>query len=236
MGEDIGERFYRETRYERQGVSAFHHPIRPPRPFKTYPEAERIALTRPAPGSMSLDEALRLRRSVRAYDRRPIAESDLAYLLWAATGVQHSRMEFRSAPSAGALYPIETYVAVNRVDAIAPGIYHYAVREHSLERIRSGAGDLAPAALGQTMCTEAAAVFIWTAIFDRARAKYRERAYRYIYMEAGHIAQNLALACVSRGLGSCQVAAFYDGEVEAVIGVDGGEEGVLYMSTVGYPA
>lgn len=238
MGEDIGERFYQETRYDRRSVAAFHRPIRPPRPYKNYPDAERIALTRPATGTMPLDEALRLRQSVRAYDPRPIAESDLAYLLWAATGIQRTQMgyAFRCAPSAGALYPIETYVAVNRADTIAPGIYHYAIREHSLECIRSGTGDLAQAALGQAMCAQAAAVFIWTAIFDRSRAKYRERAYRYIYMEAGHIAQNLALACVSLGLGSCQVAAFFDGEVEAVISVDGREEGVLYMSTVGYPA
>ena len=92
----------------------------------------------------------------------------------------------------------------------------------------------ARAALGQTQCMEAPAVFIWTAVFQRTKWKYGQRAYRYIYLDAGHIAENLALAAVSLGLGSCQIGALFDEEINQIIGVDGKEESVLYMTVTGY--
>ena len=146
--------------------------------------------------------------------------------------------EFRTAPSAGALYPIETYLGVNAVDGVQPGIYHYSVRDHALEQVRKGAlgVEVARAALDQAMCARAPLVFMWTAVFERSRWKYDERAYRYVYLDAGHIAQNMALAAVSLGLGSCQIAATYDDEVNELLGVDGEEESVLYMSVVGRPS
>lgn len=239
MDEPIGDRYHRATRYDRHTSFTFRTPIRPPQPYKTYPDAVHILLPAPQGGPVTLDEALLIRKSVREFSPQPIATHDLAYLLWASTGLQRTEMgaPFRTAPSAGALYPIETYVIINRGFAIDAGIYHYNIREHALERIREGAfgRDIGKAALGQNMCTQAAAVFIWTAVFDRSKCKYQERAYRYIYMEAGHIAENLALACVSRGLGSCHIAAFFDAEAEAMVAVDGVQEGVLYMTALGYP-
>ncbi len=94
---------------------------------------------------------------------------------------------------------------------------------------------MARAALDQGMAAEANAVFAWTALFERSKWKYRQRAFRYVYLDAGHIAQNLALAAVSLGLGSCQIAALYDDEVNSLLGVDGTEESILYLSVVGHP-
>jgi SagB-type dehydrogenase family enzyme len=96
--------------------------------------------------------------------------------------------------------------------------------------------DVTRAALDQEMCKAAAVVFIWTAVFQRSKWKYGQRAYRYVYLDAGHIAENLALAATSLDLGSCPIAALYDDEVNRIIGVDGTAESVIYITVIGYPA
>jgi SagB-type dehydrogenase family enzyme len=239
MGEAIGKRFQEETRYDRHTSFGAFKPLRPPKPYKTYPDARRIQLPKPQGSIMPFTETVLKRRSVREYSQEPITPHDLGFLVWASTGLQRHEMgyAFRTAPSAGALYPIETYLVLNRVNDIEHGVYHYHVQDHCLEEIKTGdfGRNTSQAALGQQMCAEAAAALIWTAVFNRSRWKYQERAYRYIYIEAGHIAENLSLACVSLGLGSCHVAAFFDPELESIIGVDGKDEGVLYMTVTGYP-
>jgi SagB-type dehydrogenase family enzyme len=117
------------------------------------------------------------------------------------------------------------------------GLYHYCIASHALEQLRIGdfEGEMAHAALEQEMCLEAPVIFVWTAIFGRTKWKYKQRAYRYVYLDAGHIAQNLALSAVSIGLGSCQIGAIFDDEVNHIIGVDGKEESAIYLSVVGYP-
>jgi SagB-type dehydrogenase family enzyme len=124
------------------------------------------------------------------------------------------------------------------VEETVPGIYHYSIRNHFLELLKKGdlAVDVARAALDQRMCAEAAVVFIWTAIFQRSKWKYAQRAYRYVYLDAGHIAENLALAATSLSLGSCHIAAICDNEANNIIDVDGIEESVIYMTVVGMPA
>jgi SagB-type dehydrogenase family enzyme len=146
-------------------------------------------------------------------------------------------MPARTVPSAGALYPVEVYLVVNDVVGLEPGVYHYAVRAHTLELIlQERVGEkLVEATLGQTMCGACPVVFAWTAVVERCRCRYGQRAYRYIYLDAGHAAQNLALTAAALGLGSCQIGALYDEEVEKILGVNGDEEPVLYLSTVGYP-
>ena len=238
----IGDRFQQETKYERGrlGGGRIDWTSKPPL-YKEYPGAGKIRL--PPPGSpvrSPFAEILSRRRSVREYSSRPLRLEEISFLLWAATGIQ--RVEaghaYRTAPSAGALYPIDTHLIAHRVEGIESGVYHYGVRDHLLEVVAPGdfGGDLTLAALFQEFCAEAAAVFVWTAVFPRAKWKYRQRAYRYVYLDAGHIAQNLALAAVGLGLGSCQVAAFFDDEMNALLGVDGVEESVLYLSSVGHPA
>jgi SagB-type dehydrogenase family enzyme len=188
---------------------------------------------------MPIWEAIRKRRSLRNYRSSPLTAEELSQLLWSSQGAtkRYAGFELRAAPSAGALYPVETYVSAQRVEAVDAGIYHYDVRRHELECVRVGdfGEAFARAALDQDFLAEAALVFSWTAVFGRSRWKYEERAYRYIYLDAGHIAQNLALAAVALELGSCQVAALYDDEVNEVLGVDGKEESIVYMTAVGRP-
>lgn len=241
MTEDgVGDAFQRETVHRRDRlIGRYLDWDRKPGTYKSYPESSRVALPVPGSPSTTLDQVLRGRRSVRDFEWRPLSLQELSYLLWASTGITRRERghEFRTAPSAGALYPVETYMAVNDVTEVPPGIYHYSIRDHALEQLRRGrmGEELARAALDQSMCARAPLVLIWTALFERSKWKYDQRAYRYLYLDAGHVAQNLALAAVALGLGSCQIAAIYDEEVNELLGVDGGEEGAIYLSAVGWP-
>ena len=211
-----------------------------PEAYKEYPGAPRTALATPrrAEGPPVWD-VIAARRSVRSFSATPIRAEDLSQMLWAAQGItaRRSGYAFRTAPSAGALYPVETYVVVHSVTDVPPAVYHYAVRSHELELLRGGdhRRQVARAALDQGIAYEANAVFVWTAVFERSKWKYEQRAYRYVYLDAGHIAQNIALSAVGVGLGSCQIAAFYDEEVNALLGLDGMAESAIYMTVVGRP-
>jgi SagB-type dehydrogenase family enzyme len=241
MSKGEGDIFQEATKYQREKMSG--HGLdwaSKPDVHKEYPGAPTIDLSsRTKIETSSLDEALLKRKSVRHFSHDAMSTDQLSYLLWASCGLQRTErgMEFRTAPSAGALYPIETYVVVNRVLGVSPGVYHYSVPRHCLEVLREGdfSSETAIAALGQRMCLEAAAVIVWTAVFQRSKWKYGQRAYRYIYLDAGHIGGNLALAATAIGLGSCQVGALFDDEVNSIIGVDGHEESVVYMSVIGRP-
>ena len=235
----VGDRFQQETKYQPDRIPT-HRLINETEPglYKEYPEAQKIELPSFEPSrAMSLDQALKQRRSIRNFQDKPISKGQLAYLLWASTGIRRVEggCEFRTAPSAGALYPIETYLVVNDVRNVEAGVYHYSIKAHQLEQLRQGdlRLQIAAAALGQGMCATAAAVFVWSAVFGRCKWKYGQRAYRYIYLDAGHIAENLALAAVSLNLGSCEIGALYDDQVNAILGVDGTEESVLCMAVVG---
>lgn len=208
--------------------------------YKIYPDPlERFDLPQPIQeAGMGLWEVLLERSSVRDYDQEPLRIQEVSQLLWASQGITRERGEwqFRTAPSAGALYPIETYLAVNRVDGLTGGLYHYEVRYHRLAFLREDpliGMSLTRAALGQTMFQRAALVFVWTAVVTRSARKYGERAFRYIYMDAGHVAQNLYLAATSINLGCCVVGAFFDDEVNDVLELDGREETAVYMATIG---
>lgn len=239
MGKMIGECFQQETKYDRWRMP--EHTIdwnKKPVPYKEYPETRKVVMDKPSRcGDMSLFEAILRRKSLRRFVDSPLSLDALSCLLWASSGIQRKEMgfEFRTAPSAGGLYPIETYVIVHRVEGIDQGVFHYHVRMHALEELKKGdfRPHIAQAALGQAMCAQASIVIAWTALFERAAWKYRQRAYRYIYLDAGHMAQNLALAATSIGLGSCQVGAMFDNEVNDLLGVDGISESILYMSVVG---
>jgi len=210
----------------------------PPPAFKEYPQAPTITLPEPKPlGKMSLEEALQRRRSIRDYSQAPLSLDELSLLLHLADGITlwQYGIGFRTAPSAGALYPIEIYPVVNRVEGLKPGIYHYNVRLHALELIKEGefGQELVHYCLGQEMPGTAALTLILTAVFQRTRWKYRERAYRYVLLEGGHIGQNIYLAATAMGMGACAIGAFLDDHVNRLIGVDGKEEAVIYILTVG---
>ena len=237
----IGDRFQHETKYEPDRMSR-HQLIWEAKPdlYKDYPDAPKVELPSFDPSrAMSLNQALKQRKSIREFQPKSISKGQLSYLLWASTGIQRidDGYEFRTVPSAGALYPIETYVIANNVRTLEAGLYHYSIRNHQLEQIRQGdmRHQIAGAALGQGMCATAAVVFVWSAIFERCKWKYGQRGYRYIYLDAGHIAENLALAAVSLNLGSCEIGALYDDQANAIVGVNGIEESVICMAVVGIP-
>jgi SagB-type dehydrogenase family enzyme len=235
----IGRRYLDETRYRRRamGERSLAYPRAPV--YKEYPEgAPRLSLD-PKAGRQGADlwMCLGKRRSQRDYLDRPLTREELAALLWATQGVTGGMggYQFRAAPSAGALYPVETYLAVHRVDGVAPGIWHFQVPDFALEMVRPGdcRQPLAAAGLSQSFLAEAGAVFIWTGVLNRARWKYRERAVRYLFLDAGHICGNLMLAATALNLGVCPVGAFFDEEVEALVEVDRQEEVALYLASVG---
>jgi len=238
----IGERFQQETKYDPDRMEG--HALdwrRQPEPYKNY-EAPLAIISLPEPeltGDPHLWRLLHSRRSRREFDAgRSLAAGKLSALLWATQGVtaRYGDVLFRTAPSAGGLYPIETYLLARAVEGIEPGIYHFRPSTFDLEFLKRGnlARDVAAAALGQRMVMTAQVTFIWTAIVERSRWKYRQRAYRYIYLDAGHIGENLYLAAGALGLGVCAIGAFFDDKANNIIGVDGIEETVIYLAAVGW--
>ncbi len=241
MRTTIGDDFQRETKYTRnKNLGGNLNWANKPEIYKSYPSSKTVQLpSQLQEPTIFFTEVLQRRKSIRAFSSSPMSKVDLAFLLWASTGIQRIEpgYEFRTAPSAGALYPIETYIAANNVEDVEKGIYHYNIRNHLLEEIKVGnfGDDLAHSALDQKICVTASVVFIWTAVFSRSKWKYAQRAYRYIYLDAGHIAQNLALAAASITCGSCQVGAFFDDEINSIVGIDGTEESAICLSVVGHP-
>ncbi|MGE5137334.1 MAG: SagB/ThcOx family dehydrogenase [Gemmatimonadota bacterium] len=206
-----------------------------PAAYKRVAGGPAVALPAALPlPEMSVGQALQQRRSLRRYRDRMLTARELAWLVHAATAIT-SGAGYRTAPSAGALYPIETYVAVSRVEGIGAGLYHVDVRAQALELVRAGsvAGDLMIAGLGQEFLGTAPAVFVFTGLFQRTRWKYHERHYRYIAWEGGHIAQNVYLAAEAAGLGACMVGAFFDGLLNSLLQIDGRREAALGLVTVG---
>lgn len=242
MQPGIGDTFQRETKYQRGHMpGGWLDWARKPETYKRYPSAPKVQLSPPQlTGGAPVWDVIRERRSVRTFRDTPLKEAELSQLLWAAQGITRAIRDFglRTAPSAGALYPVETYLVVHSVEGIEPGVYHYAVETHELDQLKVGdfRTAVARAALDQKIAYRANVVFVWTAVFGRSKWKYKQRAYRYVYLDAGHIAQNVALGAVALGLGSCQIAALYDDEANALLGVDGVDESVIYMTVVGREA
>jgi SagB-type dehydrogenase family enzyme len=236
---EIGDTFQRETKYQRGRLpGGWLDWASKPETYKQYPSAPKVRLSRPQlTGGAPVWDVVRQRRSVRTFQDTPLKEAELSQLLWAAQGITRAIRDFglRTAPSAGALYPVETYLVIHSVEGIEPGVYHYSVETHELDQLKVGdfRAAVARAALDQKIAYRANVVFVWTAVFERSKWKYKQRAYRYVYLDAGHIAQNVALGAVALGLGSCQIAAIYDDEANALLGVDGIDESAIYMTVVG---
>jgi SagB-type dehydrogenase family enzyme len=241
MTKDVGDEFQIQTKHNRINLWGYLDWSKKPSVYKKYPNANLIKLSRQIPTqTLPIADILAKRKSVRSFSNRPVTTEELAFLLWASTGIQRKEhgYEFRTVPSAGALYPIETYVFTNKVENLKRGLYHYDIEGHALEELKIGdfSGELSDAALGQEMVALAPLVFIWSAVFERSKWKYRQRAFRYVYLDAGIIGENLALSATGIGLGSCQIGAFFDDEVNQILGLDGVAESALYLSVVGFPS
>jgi SagB-type dehydrogenase family enzyme len=235
----IAFRYIQDTKYHRDrpmkddlgSLPATHR-------CKNYPDAARVQLPQPdLSRPADLWQCLTRRRSERNYTSDPLGLDDFVRLLWAAQGVtaRAGSHLLRTAPSAGALYPFETYLYVDRVEEIPQGLYHFNVSDFVLERLKDGNynKDITAACLGQPVVRRAAVVFIWTAMMLRCMVKYRNRAVRYIPMDLGHVCQNVQLAATAMGLGSCPIGALFDDDINELLGVDGEEETVLYLITAG---
>ncbi len=236
----VGDEFQEGTKYDRHAMEP--HSLdwsSKPGVFRHFTDVPTIRLPRPKDrAGPSLWTAMGTRRSRRDYTSEPLSQEDLSQLLWAAQGITDEvhGLPLRTAPSAGGLYPVETYLVVNNVAGLDQGVYHYFPPDHSLEVLRIGdySRAVAHAALDQKMAERAPVVFLWTAVAERSRWKYRQRGWRYIYMDAGHIGQNVALAAEGLGLGCCAIGALYDDEVNDLVGADGEEETAVYMTCVGH--
>jgi SagB-type dehydrogenase family enzyme len=181
-------------------------------------------------GNLSLEELLTQRRSVRQFDGQPLPTAELSQLLWATQGISDDR-GYRTAPSAGALYPLEVYVATE------DGLFHYLPEGHrcqvvSQSDVRQG---LYEAALRQESVRQAPAVFVIAAVYERTAQKYGgARSPRYVHLEVGHAAQNLLLQAVALGLGAVPIGAFDDEQVQEALGLPAEHE-PLYLVPVGHP-
>lgn len=190
-----------------------------------------IKLPRPDPeGGLSLEKALTARRSVRSFKGTPLDLRTVSQILWAAQG-SNRPSGYRTCPSAGALYPLETVLVAGSVEGLASGVYRYDPARHEIRQTleRDIRRELAEAALGQSMIARAPVVIAITAVYERTTRKYGERGRRYVLMESGHAAQNVHLEAVSLNLGTVVAGAFEDDRVKAVLGLERDEHPLILM-------
>jgi len=183
--------------------------------------------------------AIGMRESHRSFLPEPLPLKELSMLLWATQGVRsvvHEAAVLRTVPSAGCRHPFETYFAALRIDGLAPAIYRYLPLEHGLLLEREPeklAAALVEATHGQGFVAQAAGCFIWTAIPGRTEWRYAEASYKVIALDAGHVCQNLYLACEAIGAGTCAIAAYCQDLMDGLLGVDGDDEFTIYIAPVG---
>lgn len=206
-------------------------------------DQERVDLVRKdkwrsIPG-VDLMTAIQNRKSRRHFRPEPLTLEELSFLLWATQGVRKkvdAGTAFRTVPSAGCRHALETYLCVLNVTGLAQGMYRYLPLEHQLVFER-GEEDLAEkvsdAALGQHFLSNAPVTFIWTAVPYRMEWRYATAAHKVIAIDAGHVCQNLYLACEAIGAGTCAVAAYHQELMDSLLGVDGAEEFTIYLAPVG---
>ncbi len=182
---------------------------------------------------VSVEHALQMRRSVRSYKNDPLNISEISQILWSAQGITSPR-GFRTAPSAGALYPLELYVVAGNIKNLPPAIYRYKPDDHLLFKIVSGdrRAELSRAALRQSSIRKAPAVLLFCAVFERTTGKYGQRGNCYVHMEVGHAAQNACLQAIALGLNTALIGAFRDTEVKRIANL-AAEEQPQYFVPVG---
>ncbi|MEJ5304760.1 MAG: SagB/ThcOx family dehydrogenase [Ignavibacteria bacterium] len=198
---------------------------------------QKGTITLPAPqikGKISFEEVLNKRRSVREYKNDALLLNEISQLLWSAQGITEKNWGLRTAPSAGALYPLEVYVVVGNVRNLEAGVYKYIPETHSLTKVIDGdqRKALYNSALQQESIIKAAADFVIAAVYERTSRKYGNRAERYVHFEVGHAAQNLLLQATALNLGAVPIGAFYDEKVKAALKLPENEQ-PLYIIPVG---
>ena len=207
-----------------------------PIPEQTPSLEDKMIIKLPEPhydSDVSIEQSLRQRRSTRDYTNSPLKLHEVSQLLWATQGTTDPR-GFRTAPSAGALYPLELYVVAGNVENLAPGIYKYDPEEHEIILVMEGDKrvDLAVAALSQAWVKDGALTIVIAAVYERTTVKYGERGIRYVHIEVGHAAQNLCLQATAMDLGVVTVGAFNDERVSELLNLPDNEK-PLYIVPIG---
>lgn len=197
-------------------------------------ESGEILLPSPkTDGSISVEASLKARRSTRSFTADPLSLAEVSQLLWAAQGITAGG-RFRTAPSAGATYPLEIILVAGRVKGLIPGVYRYNPRKHALETLAAEdrRQQLAAAALNQSVVRDASAVMVISAVMERTTTRYGNRGVRYVHMEVGHAGQNIHLQAEALGLGTVVIGAFHDAQVSDVLRLEP-DETPLYLMPVG---
>jgi SagB-type dehydrogenase family enzyme len=216
-----------------------------PRPPLELPaDPGRLIIDLPRPASLDippvdLRTAIERRQSIRHYAREPLLLEDLSFLLWCTQGIKkvyESQATFRTVPSAGARHAFETYLLVNDVEGLEPGLYRFLALSHRLQQLDTDPGlphKITAACFDQQFILRSGAVFLWTAVPYRMTWRYGERGYRDLHLDAGHVCQNLYLAAEAVGCGVCAIAAFEDDTMDRLLGITGKDQFLIYLATVG---
>ena len=197
---------------------------------------------------LDIRDAINRRVSVRSYSAKPLSLTELSHLLWCTQGVKRNPLKpdttsaidfsylLRTVPSAGARHCFETYVLINRVKGLKPGLYRFLARLHKLQEVDLGpdvSENVMRACYNQRFILSSSVVFIWAAVAYRMTWRYGERGYRYMHLDAGHVCQNLYLSAESIGCGVCAIAAFDDDALNGALGLDGTDQFAVYVGVVG---
>ncbi|RPH74119.1 SagB/ThcOx family dehydrogenase [bacterium] len=242
MAETIGKQFMIQTSIPRLEPSEQSQGQPQPALESAPPEGEKIFLPRPEQvdlGHIDLRAAIENRRSLRQYSDDPLSLEELSFLLWCTQGVKKVSKRpatLRTVPSAGARHAFETLLLINRVDGLQAGLYRFLAIEHGLVRVESGediASQVTEACQHQEHVAASAATFMWIAVLERMRWRYGQRGYRYLHLDAGHVCQNLYLAAEAVNCGVCAIAAFDDDALNGVLGLDGDNQFVVYLGSLG---
>lgn len=242
----IGKEFLLKTQYDYLGESDQEKGMKQP-PIEL-PYDENTVIDLPDAKSCTLKEdkiqtLIENRKSVRKYSDKPLTLEELAYLLWSTQGIKRiltrndgSQISLRTVPSAGARHAFETYLLINNVEGLKPGLYRYIATIHKLVPINIEEGlaqQIVDASYGQIFIKTAAVTFLWIADIYRMNYRYGERGYRYIFLDAGHVCQNLYLSALSIDAGVCAIDAYNDMMINQLLDLDGENQFVIYIGTVG---
>ncbi len=263
MTKGIGKEFLKKTKYQfmeppdqSKGVP------QPPLETKYDTSKELISLVEPSQISIPnkfLRECIETRQSIRTYSNESLSVMELSWLLWCTQGVRNQDLEkvrtnysgekeieeikkvlktvtLRNVPSAGARHAFETYLYINRVEGLESGLYRYIATRHKLLEISKDPNlplKMKKAAYDQSMVVKSAVTFIWVANTHRMAWRYGQRGFRYLFLDAGHVCQNLYLSAENISCGVCAIAAYHDDEFNELLGLDEQEQVVIYLATVG---
>ncbi len=243
MNNGIGQEFLEKTKYQYLDVSDQDKGIKQPLLEQEY-DTNQDVIDLPDPkeiklGNINLVEAIEKRTSLRKYSDKALTLEELSYLLWCTQGVKQvvSRpATLRNVPSAGARHAFETYLLINNVEGLKPGLYKFLAIDHKLIEINLDSNideNITAACLNQIMVKKSAVTFIWVADVYRMKWRYQERAYRYLLLDAGHVCQNLYLAAEAINSGVCAIAAYDDDAINDILGLDGKDEFAAYIASLG---